>query len=68
MHYIRELAHDEIIAIHYCASSKKVTNIFTKEYFEKTFNNLKSLLGRIFAFVVLPLSLFCMDKQYVKGD
>ena len=45
MHYIRKLVHDEIIALHYCASSEQVANIFTKELFEKTFNNLKSLLG-----------------------
>ena len=45
MHYIRGLVHDGIIALHYCTSSEKVGDIFTKEFSQKTFNNLKSLLG-----------------------
>ena len=45
MHYIRELVHDGTIALLYCASSKKVANIFTKVFCENTFSNLKSLLG-----------------------
>ena len=45
MHYIKGCVHDRIIALHYCTSFDQVANIFTKEFFEKTFNNLKSLLG-----------------------
>ena len=45
MHYIIGLVHDEVIALHYCTSSEQLANIFTKGFFEKTFNNLKSLLG-----------------------
>ena len=45
MHYIRELVHDGTIALLYYASSEKVADIFTKVFYEKTFNNLKSLLG-----------------------
>ena len=45
MHYIRGLVHDGIIALHYCASSEQAADIFTKVFFEKNFNNIKSLLG-----------------------
>ena len=45
MHYIRGLMHDEIIALHYYASSEQVPDIFTKEFSENNFNHLKSLLG-----------------------
>ena len=45
MHYIKELVHDGTIALLYCASSEQVVDIFTKVFCEKTFNNLKSLLG-----------------------
>ena len=45
MHYIKGLVHDEVIVLHYCASSEQVADPFTKEFSEKTFNNLKSLLG-----------------------
>ena len=45
MHYIRELVYDGTIALLYCASSEKVADIFTKVFYEKTFNNLKLLLG-----------------------
>ena len=45
MHYIKELVHDDTIALLYCASSEQVADIFTKVFCEKTFSNLKSLLG-----------------------
>ena len=45
MHYIKGFVHDGIIALHYCASSEQVVDIFTKEFSEKTFNNIKSPLG-----------------------
>ena len=45
MHYIREHVHDGTIALLYCASSEQVADIFTKELCEKTFSNLKSLMG-----------------------
>ena len=45
MHYIRELVHDGTIALLYYASSEQVADIFTKVLCEKTFNNLKSMLG-----------------------
>ena len=45
MHYIRELLHDGTIALLYCASLEQVADIFTKLFYEKTFNNLQSLLG-----------------------
>ena len=45
MHYIKELLHDGTIALLYCASLEQVEDIFTKVFYEKTFNNLKSLLG-----------------------
>ena len=41
--------HDEIISLHYWASSEQVAYIFTKELSEKTFNNLKSLLDVVFS-------------------
>ena len=47
MHYIRELVHDGTIALLYYTSSEQVANIFTKVFCEKTFINLKSLLGII---------------------
>ena len=45
IHYIRELVHDGTIALLYYAYSEQVADIFTKVLCEKTFNNLKSLLG-----------------------
>ena len=45
MHYIRELVHDSTIHLLFCSSSEQVVDIFTKEFCEKTFSNLKSLLG-----------------------
>ena len=44
IHYTRELVHDGAIALLYCTSSKKVADIFTKVFCEKTFINIKSLL------------------------
>ena len=45
MHYIRELVHDGTIDLLYYAYLEQVTYIFTKVLCEKTFSNLKSLLG-----------------------
>ena len=45
MHYIRQLVHDDTIHLLFCASSEQVVDIFTKFFCEKTFSNLKSLLG-----------------------
>ena len=45
MHYIRELVHDGTIHLLFCSSSEQVADIFTKAFCEKTFSNLKSLLG-----------------------
>ena len=45
MHYIRDLMHDGTIALLYCASSEQVADIFTKAFNDKTFSNLKSILG-----------------------
>ena len=45
MHYIKELVHDGTIALLYCTTSDQVANIFTQVFCEKTFSNLKSLLG-----------------------
>ena len=45
MHYIRELVHDGTIHLLFCSSSEQVADIFTKVFCEKTFSNLKSLLG-----------------------
>ena len=45
MNYIQELLHDGTIALLYYASSEQVADIFTKVLCEKTFSNLKSLLG-----------------------
>ena len=45
MHYIKQLVHDGTIHLLFCASSKQIADIFTKVFCEKTFNNLKSLLG-----------------------
>ena len=45
MHYIKELVHDGTIALLYCASSEQVEDIFTKVFYDKTFGNIKSLLG-----------------------
>ena len=45
MHYIRELVHDGTIHLLFCSSSEQVADIFTKEFCEKTFSNIKSLLG-----------------------
>ena len=45
MHYIRHLLHDGTIHLLFCASSEQVADIFTKVFFEKTFSNIKSLLG-----------------------
>ena len=44
-HYIRELVHDGTIHLLLCSSSEQVAGIFTKEFCEKTFSNLKLLLG-----------------------
>ena len=45
MHYIRELVHNGTIHLLFCSSSEQVADIFTKEFCENTFRNLKSLLG-----------------------
>ena len=45
MHYIKELVHDGTIHLLFCSSSEQVADIFTKAFCEKTFSNLKSLLG-----------------------
>ena len=45
MHYIRQLMHDGTIHLIFCASSEQAADIFTKVFCQKTFNNLKSLLG-----------------------
>ena len=45
MHYITGLVHDGVIAILYCASSEQVADIFTKVFSDRTFSNLKYLLG-----------------------
>ena len=45
MHYIRQLMHDGTIHLLFYASSEQVADIFTKVLCEKTFNNLKSMLG-----------------------
>ena len=45
MHYIKELVHDGTISLLYLASSEQVEDIFTKVVCEKTFSNIKSLLG-----------------------
>ena len=45
MHYIRELVHDGTIHLLFCSSLEQVADIFTKAFCEKTFSNLKSLLG-----------------------
>ena len=42
---IRELVHDGTIHLLFCSSSEQVGYIFTKFFCEKTFSNLKSLLG-----------------------
>ena len=42
---VRELVYDGTITLLYCASSEQVADIFTKVFYEKTFSNLKSLLG-----------------------
>ena len=45
MHYIRQLVHDGTIHLLLCSSLEHVADIFTKVFCEKTFRNLKSLLG-----------------------
>ena len=45
MHYIGQLVHDGTIDLLFCAYSEQVADIFTKVFCEKTFSNLKSLLG-----------------------
>ena len=45
MRYIKELVHDGTIHLLFCSSSEQVADIFTKAFCEKTFSNLKSLLG-----------------------
>ena len=45
MHYTIGIVRDEIISFHYCASSEKVADIFSKEFSKKPFSNLKSLIG-----------------------
>ena len=45
MHYIRKLVYDGTISLLYCASSEQVADIFTKVFCDKTFSNIKSLLG-----------------------
>ena len=45
MHYIRQLVHDDTIHLLFYTSSEQVADIFTKVFCEKTFNNIKSLLG-----------------------
>ena len=45
MQYIRQLVHDGTIHLLLCSSSEQLAYIFTKVFCEKTFSNLKSLLG-----------------------
>ena len=45
MHYIRELVHDGTIHLLFSSSSEQVADIFTKAFCEKTFSNIKSILG-----------------------
>ena len=45
MHYIRQLVHDGTIHLLFCSSLEQVADIFTKEFCEKNFSNLKSLMG-----------------------
>ena len=45
MHYIRQLVHDGTIHLLFYSYPEQVADIFTKVFCEKTFSNLKSLLG-----------------------
>ena len=45
MNYIRHVVHDGTIDLLFYASSEQVADIFTKVFCEKTFSNIKSLLG-----------------------
>lgn len=45
MHYIRELIHEQIIALQYCPAAEQVINIFTKPFIEVKYTHLRDLLG-----------------------
>ena len=45
MHYIRDLVHDRTIVLQYCPTNDHIAYIFTKNFTEKNFTYLCSLLG-----------------------
>ena len=47
MHYTRELVHDTTIVLQYCPTDEQIAEIFTKNFTEKKFTYLHSLLGVI---------------------
>ena len=44
MHYIWGLVHDRVISLQYCPSTEQTADIFTKDFTEKTFTYLISML------------------------
>ena len=45
MHYVRDLVHKRIIDLHFCPSSKKSADIFTKIFTEQKFHSPCDRLG-----------------------
>ena len=45
MHFIRNLVHDRVLEILYCATDDQVADIFTKSLKEVKFSKLRSMLG-----------------------
>ncbi len=45
MHYIKELIHEQIIALKYCPIAEQVADIFTKPFTEVKYTHLRDLLG-----------------------